>query len=142
NPLYILFIDDGFGISGTISNFGLNRSAELAFPVLYESSEDNGGSKVFNLDAHYRHFLGGRQRGFYLSGFARYQYADYRTFQIFGEGERRTLSRSGIGFGIGSRIFSASGFYWGWSFSMGRFLAGRQPADDELPNVPSLWLDD
>ncbi len=152
DPVTLLF---GYDLAGTVSNFSLDRSAEIAFP--YEiaikdmGTTDDGRSLgkdyLFNLDAHYRYFMSGRQRGFYISGFARFQHATYHdlfsTFAYSGDSiETKTLNRAGIGFEIGSRIFSRKGFYWGWSLSTGRFLAGNNPTDGDLPDLPSLWTGD
>ena len=144
NPLSLLFIDKGYGIAGTVSVFSWKRTAEIAFPVMLEQQGDGGnGSFVFNADAHYRQFLSGRQRGFYLAGFTRYQSANYHEFSFTNNtGQEKSLNRMGLGFGIGSRIFSRSGWYWGWSLSLGRFLIGGKVGDDELPDIFSLWSKD
>jgi hypothetical protein len=144
DPLYLLFFDKGGGISGTVSNFSLNRSAELAFPFTYEGNSEDQGSHAFNIDAQYRYFLSGRQKGFYISGLTRFQTASYRNIIFFdsANGGRKTLNRMGVGFGIGSRIFSRAGWYWGWNLSVGRYIAGDKVGDGDLPSLPSLWMKD
>ena len=47
---------------------------------------------------------------------------DYQTIDEY--------SRIGISFGIGSRTFSKSGIYWGWSFYAGKYL---NSSDDGPP---------
>jgi hypothetical protein len=145
NPLYLLFLSEGVTLSGSLSNFSWNRSGEFAVPFYYtRDSRDEDQGSLLNLDATYRHFLGGSQRGFYLGGFLRYQYVSYHGYEIFSEedSELKTLNRAGLGFSLGSRIFSRSGLYWGWSIYFGRFLAGGEVDQDELPDRPSLWLED
>ena len=44
-------------------------------------------------------------------------------------------SRQGISFGIGSRKFSESGIYWGWSFYAGKYLTGTDGDHD-----PSVFI--
>ena len=41
NPLYTMFFDDGFNLSGTISNFSLSNFAEIAFPFKYTTIKKN-----------------------------------------------------------------------------------------------------
>jgi len=144
DPLYLLFFDKGGGFSGTISNFSLNRSAEVAFPFTYEGNSDDQGSHAFNIDAQYRYFLSGRQKGFYISGLTRFQTASYHNiiFLDSTDGGRKTLNRLGIGFGIGYRIFSRAGWYWGWNLSLGRYIVGDKVGGSDLPSLPSLWMKD
>ncbi|MBW8886847.1 MAG: hypothetical protein JF616_03725 [Fibrobacteres bacterium] len=144
DPLYLLFFDKGGGFSGTISNFSLNRSAELAFPFTYEANSDDQSSHAFTIDAQYRYFLSGRQKGFYISGLTRFQNASYHNILVFDStnGGRKTLNRMGVGFGIGGRIFSRMGLYWGWNVSLGRYFVGDKVGDGDLPSLPSLWMKD
>lgn len=143
SPLGLLFVDEGVALSGTVSNFSWDRSAEVAFPVYYIGGSNDNRTSIFQVDAQYRRFLGQAQRGFYLSGFTRFQHARYESYDysdFFGEeeGEMRTINRLGIGFGLGGRIFSRPGFYWGWNLSLGRYLVGDKIAEDEIPE--SLFL--
>jgi hypothetical protein len=147
NPIYLLFVDKGIGLTAGVSNFSWTRKAEIAFPIIYEKQDDLGGGSALTIDAHYRRFLSGRQRGFYISGFGRYQHANYRSISycVIDGGcpeEEKTLDRGGVGFGIGYRIFSRMGLYWGTSLSLGRYIVGGKVEDNELPNVPSLWFKD
>lgn len=129
NPLRLLFLDEETSISGGVSLFSVDRSAEVAFPWFYAEADDGSRLRTLTIDAHYRQFLGRRQNGFYLSAFTRFAYlsgllgSDY-WFGDAGWGEEDTESKLGIGFGLGWRKFSDRGLYWGVSLSMGRFLIG------------------
>jgi hypothetical protein len=142
NPARLLFISEGLDISGTVSNFSLNRSAELSVPFVYTDGNGDSPYTILTVGAHYRHFLGGRQRGFYLGGLARYQYAEYLSQPLFAEPREKMLSRAGIAFEIGYRIFSRSGIYWGCSLAAGRYMVGGEVGESEWPNVGALWFKD
>ena len=129
-------------LSGGFSLFDIDRNAEIAFPIFYSNPSsndedeywDNEHIRQFTLDCHYRRFLGKTQKGFYISGFIRY--ANLRGYLCTGddywygyddEDERvkDTVNKIGIGVGIGFRIFSYKGFYWGTSLNLGRYLIGE-----------------
>ncbi len=111
--------------------FYWDRGAEVSFPFQILNEENN---QNFTLDMHYRKFLGEAQKGFYLSGFGRYGYLSQKYLSsetaTFLENKNFTDSRFGIGVGIGYRIYSKSGLYWGTSFNIGRYLIYAEPADD------------
>jgi hypothetical protein len=146
SPLGILFAGEGVALSGTVSNFSWDRSAEVAFPIYYDAGNGDDRSSVFQLDAQYRRFLGGAQRGFYLSGFTRFQHARVESYDAWyyeeEAGESRTINRLGIGFGLGGRIFSRPGLYWGWNLSLGRFLVGDKLNADDLTGDSPFLLGD
>ena len=142
SPLGLLWAGRSLSLAGTVSNFSWNRSAEIAFPIYFHTETGDEGTRILSIDAQYRRFLGSAQRGFYLSGFARYQNARYGTFDYLAERNTiKTLNRMGIGFGIGSRIFSHSRFYWGWNISLGRFIVGNQIGEYDYPDNLSLLRD-
>ncbi len=129
---------------GTVSNFSLQRTAEIAFPLSYQHFGTDGGQTVVSVDADYRYFLSGVQRGFYVSAFARYEMEHYKSysFDTLDNVVRKNnvANRLGIGFGIGDRIFSRAGWYWGWSLYIGRFLTGNDNSagnsfDDDVGSV-------
>jgi len=138
----LVFAGDALTLSGGVSNFSWDRSAEVAFPfVLWVFGGDDGA--IFSQDVHYRHFLSGHQRGFYLGGYARYQYARYTEFDLTTDDpQERSLNRAGLAFELGSRVFSRKGLYWGWSVSLGRFIVGDQMDEESFPDNPFLWADD
>lgn len=145
NPARLLLSNsDRFTLSGGVSNFSWNRSAEVAFPFVYWSADDGDDrSTVFSQDVHYRHFLSGRQRGFYVGGYARYQFADYSLLDFSSDRERETAHRGGLAFEIGGRVFSRSGVYWGWSVSLGRYFVGDLLEERSgVPSNPALWAGD
>jgi len=132
-------------IYGTISNFSFQRTAELAFPFGYEYYGGSGAETVLKLDAAYRYFLSGYQRGFYISAFVRDEYEQWNAASD-GYGDNYaggTANRVGVGFGIGDRIFSRAGWYWGWSLSFGRFLGDNYDANGNTPddNLGDLIFD-
>jgi len=126
--------------------FNIDRHAEITFQIYYNYytifdyyCEDNkfNFSKIplqqFILDCHYRRFLGRAQKGFFISGFIRYAnlrgllQEDLYNYCHYGGEEPKLLpeNKIGVGFGIGYRIFFKNRFYWGISFSLGRYVSGE-----------------
>jgi hypothetical protein len=131
NIVRLLLIEKAVSLSGGFSLFGVNRHAEIAFPMYYSSPEDPKDLKEWTIDCHYRYFLGNTQHGFYLSGFVRYAHLDGylgdNTLLFGGEtvGEKSSENKMGIGVGLGFRKVSYKGFYWGTSLSIGGYLSGK-----------------
>lgn len=125
NIFRLLLLNDYFSFSGGFSLFDIDRNAEIIFPIFfYHNSEEDYIERVSSLDCHYRRFLGNTQNGFYISGFVRY--ANVKGWIDDDEGEKlHTENKFGIGIGIGRRIFSYKGFYWGTSLSLGRYIIGK-----------------
>lgn len=127
-------------LSGSVSLFNVVRSAEIQIPIYYMSSPDEDDDiykdafSLLTADMHYRQFLGRTQNGFFLSGFGRL--ARLEGYQgkwldgIFGdstiEDKRTSLLKFGAGVGLGYRIFSHRGLYWGSSISLGRYFNGGE----------------
>lgn len=123
--------DEG-SISGTYSRFDTEHNVEWAVPVFYQwhngdratdaDTDRRFDSSTFNIDLHYRRYLGHRLDGFYLSGFS-------RLAQLHGmeDGGSKVSSelKAGLGVGLGWRKISANGLYWGMSVSLGRYLVGE-----------------
>jgi hypothetical protein len=146
NPFSLLTVDKSHTFSAGFSIFKPESNVEIAFPIQYSSNTgddeddyyDNSHNdlKVFSLDVQFRKFLGTSADGFYLSAFARYAHLrghlgnDDYYFDFFDEQpqavpEYGSENKFGLGFGIGYRIFSYSGFYWGVNLSFGRYLIGE-----------------
>jgi len=135
NPAYLLLAsaDDQVVISSGFSLFKADRHAEIAFPIFFrDSNKENGEITTLTIDGHYRRFLGEHQSGFYLGGSVRYKYArgrediDAIPFFRIETGDEITLHKFGVGFGIGYRYFSRSGFYWGTSLTVGRYFTDTE----------------
>lgn len=134
NPAYFLLasVNDHTVLSGGVSFFQVNPKAELAFPLYYHSfSEDGLQNSIFTLDTHYRYFLGEHREGFYLSVGGRYAH-------LTGEDSENNkvvqtkVNKFGVMFGIGYRVYSKSGFYWGTSLSVGRYFSGQEDQLEKL----------
>lgn len=121
-------------LSGTISFFYPQSKIELAFPFLLytitdewkNTSDTKYGSA--SLDIHFRKFFGDYLDGFYISAFARATYIKGILGEDFmydyGEelsGDYGTQKKFGLGLGIGYRVFSKYGIYWGTSLSIGKY---------------------
>ena len=149
-------------LSGTYSFFNTQNNTEIAIPFMFSSAEysghygydivDNNKSLTsFTIDAHYRKYLGHRLDGFYLSAFARAAYLNglkvdneyYYYSEPYSYTQPHTGSevKLGIGFGIGYRIISDSGYYWGTSLSVGRYLVGDSDVFADVDGI-SANLDD
>ena len=116
NPLYTMFLDEGFSLSGSFSNFTLSDKAEIAFPFNYTSYKSNNSIKsYFYIDAHYRLFLGKHRNGKYImTGLRIYS----------GEDNQGSYNKAGISFGFGERFFSTKKWYWGSSIYLGKYYWG------------------
>ena len=123
NPLYTMFFDDGFNLSGTISNFSLSNFAEIAFPFKYSTVKENNKtqSSLF-IDAQYRYFLGKHRNGKYIMTGVRI---------YFGEDSKGNYEKGGISFGIGERVFGQRGWYWGSSVYLGKYYFGDKDRESE-----------
>ena len=120
--------------SGSISLFDVNRHGEITFPFYFGKESGDYSMSELNLDIHYRYFLGNNQKGFYLSTFARYCYLDYYTDGDYCYDENgysyyapvnKQSNRIGFGVGLGYRIFSKNGLYWGVGLAFGRYLGNE-----------------
>jgi hypothetical protein len=118
-------------LSGGVSLFDINRHAEIAFPFYYGKGDGDHSETEINLDVHYRYFLGNNQKGFYLSGFSRYEYLNYYSYDYQNAPltsvwdntyQNHNMNRLGAGIGLGYRIFSEKGLYWGTGLTIGRFF--------------------
>lgn len=143
NLVRLLFIDEEIRLTGGFSLFNTDRKTEIAFPVYVGIPKDSKKLREFTLDCHYRYFLGHRLNGFYLSGFARYAYLNgylqkRRDYAPYVE-HKSSENKLGIGVGIGYRIFSHRGLYWGISLSVGRFFIGE---NDKFYGTYALIDDD
>ena len=123
--------------SGGFSLFDIDRKAEIAFPVSYARMDGGYSYEYLNLDCHYRRFLGGHQKGFYVSGFARYTHStayewDYENYDYTSpysytpDPVKKTYDDIGLGAGFGYRLFTRSGFYWGTCLMAGTYLNRRE----------------
>lgn len=135
DPAYLLYASTGdfLVLSGGVSLFSVDRSAEIAFPIYYQNGTrktDSHPLTFVNLDATYRRFLGRHQDGFYISGGARYAYikgeeGSWLEEALFPSGTPHpiiTTQKFGVYFGIGYRYFSESGLYWGTNLILGRYF--------------------
>jgi len=126
NPARLLVYPELHSITGTVSVFPAPLHAEIAFPLFYGRSESGSARLTAVLaDAHYRYFLGAVRNGFYISTFARYAHLAGTLAAPGGAGGHGKEDKLGVGFGIGYRIFSKPGPYWGASLSLGRYVVGR-----------------
>ncbi|MEN9307469.1 MAG: hypothetical protein RL173_1401 [Fibrobacterota bacterium] len=156
SPLRLLTfgMDDGYSLAGTVSLFSVSRSAEIAIPLFYRhvTSKNEVFYKLkddFTLvsaDVQYRQFLGHTQNGFYLSAFGKLSNLDGYKSQTYTEiyqdsiaPQKISRTKFGIGMGLGYRIFSHRGLYWGAGMTIGRFLSGKE---DEFRSGDAIYNDD
>ena len=151
NPAYLLASSarSYLVVSGGFSLFDVDRQAEIAFPLFYQSgtsSKDGDPLTLWNQDIVYRRFLGQHQDGFYICGGIRYTYirgSEENGFSLFGTtiyslgpSAEITTSKIGAMFGIGYRYFSSSTFYWGTGLVYGAYFS-----DDER-DIKGVYPDD
>ena len=135
--------DEGFILTGNFSLFSISKSAEIAFPMYFKKGDED--LAVFHIDSHYRNFLGKHRNGFYISTGLRFTLLKGREGKSFlgytwDEADDITsISKVGLIFGIGYRIFGRNGLYWGTSLFCGRYftdnetrIIGAGAADDKF----------
>jgi hypothetical protein len=122
NPVRVIAFGFYPTLSGSFSLFGINRNSELAFPVLFQFQNAILNQKL-KVDFHYRYFLSTTQNGFYLSAFVRYQHSNEALLNILTlTTSHIQVDRIGLGVGLGFRVFSNKGPYWGCSLIFGKFI--------------------
>ena len=125
SPLYLMYVHDG--ISGSFSNFNLSDVAEITFPFSYRTYQRKNelGEKeeryLTYLDAQYRFFLGKHRIGRWIGTGLRY---------CLDEDNEGSYSKGGIAFGVGTRMFSERGWYWGSSIYLGKYYFGEKNRGD------------
>ena len=128
SPLYTMFDgftpNGGFSFSGSYSIFTLFKDAELALPFSYHSydhydyySNETTSRSYFYIDSQYRLFLGKYRNGRWIGTGIRF----YK-----GEDNEGSYSKGGISFGMGRRVFSKKGWYWGSSLYLGKYYFGQK----------------
>ncbi len=127
-----LIAEESLTLSGGVSLFSVSPRMEVAFPLYYSNPKDAKDLHEWTADCHLRYFLGNTRNGFYLSAFTRFARLNGTLSEtnetLFGDeaiGGKDSESKLGIGFGLGVRKFSYHGLYWGASFSVGRYIAGK-----------------
>jgi len=131
--------------SGGISLFNIDRYGEISFQIYYKkyTNFDYYCENKFEFehipliqfifDCHYKKFVGGSQKGFFVSVFIRYANIRGMTkdelydYCHYGgkEPPLRTENKFGAGLGFGYRIFFKNRFYCGVSLSLGRYVFGE-----------------
>jgi hypothetical protein len=157
NPAYLLVSTSRsyLVLSAGVSLFEVDRNAEIAMPIFYQSGVDkNSGNydlTLWNQDIVYRRFLGQHQDGFYIEGGLRYTHIKGQLENgisilgiSFGGTTSETVTTDKLGgmFGIGYRYFSESGLYWGTSVVYGAyFSADEQDIKGVFPDDTKTILD-
>ena len=138
--------DEGFTITGSLSLFSVSESAEIAFPIYY--SQGKNDLRIFHFDSHYRNFTGKHRNGFYLSSGIRFTQLKGREGISFFDwnnnvsNEITSVTKVGLIFGIGYRIFGRNGWYWGTSLFAGRYFTDTEYSIVGAGNVDSKAIID
>lgn len=138
--IFRVLLDDDFSLSGGFSIFDTERKTEISVPLYYFKPDEKYATEIFTMDCHYRYFLRNTLNGFYLSAFGRLaNFKGYRDTwwddeKFEDEYEKKSFTDIGVGVGVGYRIFSYKGLYWGTSISFGRYLLGNDIEELEFDN--------
>jgi len=122
--------NDELIITGSVSLFSISKTAEIAFPIYYKIGKED--LKLFHLDSHYRLFTGKHRNGFYISSGVRFTQLGGREGYSFFDwdnnvsNEITSVTKVGLIFGIGYRIFGKNGWYWGTSLFAGRYFTDQE----------------
>ena len=142
NAAYLLAsLGDNVLLSGGFSMFNAERKTEIYFPIFYVNSNSNsynGSSSALLMDAHYRKYLGNTLNGFYIGGLFRVALVNetistytpsynnnYNYYSGSYSYSNRDQTKIGLGFEIGGRVISYSGWYWGWSIAFGKYFGNN-----------------
>ncbi len=128
-PRLLTYSDSWKSVSGTFSYFNQKKKVEFAFLGYMAFYKDSGFKideehyDVYNIDFHYRQFLGEEMNGVYLSGFTRFSYLN----GILEEENRyKKTPKFGLGVGVGYRVFpKTQRYYWGFGLIVGRYIIGQ-----------------
>lgn len=124
---FLTYSDSWKSASGSFSYFNQEEKIEIAFPwhiahYTDQIDEDEEHFDVYNLDIHYRKFLGEEMDGFYLSGFTRLSYLNGLASD---EESYIKTPKLGLGVGIGYRILPKTNrYYWGVGLIVGSYVLG------------------
>ena len=138
NPLYSMIYsqDNKISFSGTLSFFPKDQKVEIAFPFSKKTRTDDffqiteGEATTFNLDVQLRYFLGRHRKDIYIMGGLRYSnHVEQNEFIDL------SYDKGGISFGVGYRIFSSSGLYWGCSIYYGKYYLGSDNGPGNFMNL-------
>ncbi len=134
NPIWLLASIPGSHliIDGGFSLFNVDRKAEVTFQTEYKSDKESQFI-LWNQDLVYRHYGGGDQGGFYISGGIRYMYIHAQRIAEYYSLTEQSLHPNllskyftnrnvGLMIGFGYRHFSHSGFYYGFGFELGIYF--------------------
>ncbi len=128
-PRLLTYSESWKSTSGTFSYFNQEDHVEIALPwhaAFYTDrveEVDEEHYDVYNLDIHYRKFLGEAMDGFYLSGFARLSYLNGL---LEYEDRYKKTTKLGLGVGLGYRVFpKTQRYYWGVGLVVGRYITGE-----------------
>ena len=128
-PRLLTYSESWKSASGTFSYFNQKDHVEIALPwhiAFYTDREgevDEEHYDVYNVDIHYRKFLGTEMDGFYLSGFTRLSYLNGL---LEYEDRYKKTTKLGIGVGLGYRVLpKTQRYYWGVGLIVGRYITGE-----------------
>lgn len=140
-PYLLASLGDNILLSGGFSIFNAANKTELYFPIFYVNSNSNSqsGSAALLMDAHFRKYLGNTLHGFYIGGLFRvafinetistytpsYYNNNYNYYSGSYSYSKNNQTKIGLGFEIGGRIISYSGWYWGWSLAFGKYFGSN-----------------
>lgn len=119
NPVSaIASTDDWVYISGGVSLFQADQSAEISFPFYYKNVQDSEEQfTALAIGAQYRKYFSHDIQGYYLSGASQLVNVNSSDLKL------------GLGFGFGYRKMFDSGLYWGAGIVLGRYFGDS--GDDE-----------
>jgi len=153
NLLRLLLNQDDYykSFSGTVSFFNKYLNSEIAFPFLaLQMDQENHILEEFSvatIDAQYRQYTNKKLEGFYISAFLRltalrgFVGEDDICFEC--EDTQLPLTKEmerkvGVGLGVGYRIPTKYGFYWGASLQIGRNIKGE--SDKFVEHANELYV--
>lgn len=139
NPFWLLYAGDnefeGTHLTGGVQLFSIDRNAEISIPFIIHDAKS---FSEYSLDLNYKRFLAKTQHGFFINAFTRISKIEANVLTgSFSLDEGSSIessqfndTRLGLGFGLGYRVYSEFGLYWGFGIGLGKFFIYEEPEDE------------
>ena len=140
NPISPILYEDGLRLSGGFSYFPKDKDTEFSLGYQYINKSDDRDYQL-DIDILNRFYFGRKYRkGFHLLYGGRVTSYRNSSINFFGydiETETTEGFMLGVSFGLGYRILSKKGWYWGASYYIGRHLLVENENDDDI----YMWME-
>ncbi len=137
NPVLALF---EWG-SGEVNFWNIDKNAEINIPIQFTHNpffvdDDNTDVTYFSTGVNYRRFFSEKQKGFFLQAGWKFDYGTASDGFESASGSAHSLL-----FGMGFRVISKNGVFWGAGINIGRMWGSLKEANGEIARGSGPTLD-